>query len=167
MIVSILAAVADNGVMGRENALPWKLSTDLRRLKKLTMGHHVFMGRKTFESIGSVPLPGRTNIVITRQPGFHSAGVIAAGSIEEAIRLSQGDDEVFNLGGGEIFRAGLPLTDRLYITRVHAEVEGDTWFPLIDPKEWRIVDQEEHPADEKNQYAFAFAVYERRRPSSS
>jgi dihydrofolate reductase len=165
MIVSILAAVAENDVIGRENALPWRLSKDLKRLKSLTMGHHVFMGRKTFDSIGRKPLPGRTNIIVTRQRNFESAGVITAGSIEEAIALSAGDDEVFNLGGAEIFRAGLPLTDRLYITQVHANVEGDTFFPEILPEEWAVTEREEYPADEKNDYPFAFLTYERRSSS--
>jgi dihydrofolate reductase len=163
MIVSILAAVADNGVIGVRNALPWTLPADLRRFKKLTIGHHVFMGRKTFDSIGRVPLPGRTNIVITRQPGFRAENAITAGSIEEAIRLSQGDEEVFNLGGAEIFRAGMAMTDRLYITHVHALVDGDAYFPEIDPREWLLVEREEHAADEKNRYPFAFATYERPR----
>jgi dihydrofolate reductase len=163
MIVSILAAVADNGVIGVRNALPWTLPADLRRFKKLTMGHHVFMGRKTFDSIGRVPLPGRTNIVVTRQRDFHAEGVLTAASVEEAVRLSRGDDEAFNLGGAEIFRAGMATADRLYITHVHAAVEGDARFPDIDAGVWQAVEREEHPADAKNRYAMTFVTYERKR----
>ena len=122
MIVSILAAAAENGVIGRENRLPWHLRTDLIRFKKLTMGHHVFMGRKTFDSIGKKPLTGRPTIVITRQSGYLAPGAMLARSIEEALALSAGDSEVFNLGGADIFAQSIPQTGRIYLTRVHAIV---------------------------------------------
>jgi len=161
MIVSILAAAAENGVIGRENRLPWHLRTDLVRFRKLTMGHHVFMGRKTFDSIGKKPLAGRPTIVITRQSSYLAPGAMLARSIEEAIALSAGDSEVFNLGGADIFAQSMPQMGRIYLTRVHAMVDGDARFPFIDPRQWRLVCSEAHPADEKNDYPFTFEDYER------
>lgn len=161
MIVSIMAAAAENGVIGRENRLPWHLRTDLVRFKKLTMGHHVFMGRKTFDSIGKKPLTGRPTIVVTRQSGYLAPGAMLARSIEEALALSAGDSEVFNLGGADIFAQSIPQTGRIYLTRVHAIVEGDARFPFIDPRQWRLVQSEAHQADEKNDYPLTFEDYER------
>jgi dihydrofolate reductase len=161
MIVSILVAAAENGVIGRDNALPWHLRTDLLRFKKLTMGHHVFMGRKTFDSIGKKPLTGRPTIVITRQAGYEAPGATLAGSIAEAIEISRGDTEVFNLGGARIFAQSMGQSDRIYLTRVHANPDGDARFPFIDPREWRLVRSEDHEADEKNDYPFTFEDYER------
>jgi len=161
MIVSILAAAAENGVIGRENRLPWHLRTDLVRFRKLTMGHHVFMGRKTFDSIGKKPLTGRPTIVITRQSSYLAPGAMLAQSIEEAIALCAGDSEVFNLGGADIFAQSMPEADRIYLTRVHAMIDGDARFPFIDPRQWLLVCSEAHPADEKNDYPFTFEDYER------
>jgi dihydrofolate reductase len=161
MIVSILVAAAENGVIGRDNQLPWHLQADLRRFRKLTMGHHVFMGRKTFDSIGKRPLTGRPTIVITRQSDYLAPGATVVRSIEEAIARSAGDSEVFNLGGADIFAQSMPQSSRIYLTRIHATIEGDVRFPFIDPREWRLVNSEAHKADEQNDYPVTFEDYER------
>lgn len=161
MPLSLIVAVAENQVIGREGQLPWRLSADLRRFKRLTMGHRIVMGRKTYESIGRA-LPGRTSIVLTRQADFQAAeGVLVADSLEAALREA-GDDEVFVIGGAGVYRESLPRATRVYLTRVHADVEGDTFFPRLDPQTWRLVEQHPHPADEKNDFAHTFQVYERR-----
>jgi dihydrofolate reductase len=155
MRLSILAALSTNNVIGRDNDVPWKLSTDLRRFKALTMGHHIVMGRKTFDSIAR-PLPGRINVVITRNESFRAEGVVTVFSLEDALKLVEtaGDAEPFIVGGAEIYR--------MYLTRVHADVEGDTYFPDFDDvNEWRLVDSEHFEADEKNQYPFSFLTYDR------
>lgn len=160
--LSILAAVAANGVIGRNNDIPWKIRTDLKRLKTLTMGHHVIMGRKTFESLPQ-PLPGRTNVVITRDAGYKAPdGVIVVDAVERALDLAKDDSEAFILGGAEIYRQTLHRANRMYITEVHADVEGDTKFPEFDNVvEWKLVDREDFEADEKNEYPFSFLTYER------
>lgn len=163
MRVSILAALSTNNVIGRDNGIPWRLSTDLKRLKALTMGHHVIMGRKTYDSVGR-PLPGRTNVVITRRNDWSTEGVTVVHSLDEALRLAQqaGDDEPFLLGGAEIYSQAMHLADRMYLTRVHAEVEGDTYFPDFDDvTEWQLTDAEHFDADEKNEYPFSFLTYDR------
>jgi dihydrofolate reductase len=161
MIVSIIAAVSDNSVIGRANRIPWRQSTDLKRLKKLTMGHHLLMGRKTFESLDG-PLPGRAIVVITHDPNYHADGALTAPSLERAIEMARLDDEVFIGGGSQIFEQALHRADRMYLTRVHAEVEGDTFFPEFDDvTEWKLVDAEHCDADEKNQYPYSFLTYER------
>jgi len=161
MRISAIAAVATNGVIGRNNGLPWHLSTDLKQFKKLTMGHHMVMGRKTYESLGG-PLPGRPIIVITRRDLEVAPGVSVVHSFDDAIRLVGDDDEVFIAGGGEIFAQYLHRFDRMYITRVHAEVEGDAFFPEFDDvNEWRLIDREDFEADAKNDYPFSFLTYDR------
>ena len=163
MKLSLLAALSTNNVIGRDNQVPWRLSTDLKRLKNMTMGHHVIMGRKTYESVGR-PLPGRTNVVITRQEGYAPEGVTVVHSLEDAIRVAarSGDDEAFVLGGAEIYDQAMHRADRMYLTRVHADVEGDTFFPDFDDvSEWRLTDAEHFDADEKNEYPFSFLTYER------
>jgi len=161
MTISIIAAVSDNNVIGRDNGIPWRQSTDLKRLKRLTMGHHFLMGRKTFESLDG-PLPGRTIVVITHDAGFRADGALVAPSLERALEMSQLDDEIFIGGGAQIFELALRVADRMYLTRVHAEVEGDTFFPEFDDvTEWELVDAEHCEADEKNQYPYSFLTYER------
>ncbi|HET9425216.1 MAG TPA: dihydrofolate reductase [Gemmatimonadaceae bacterium] len=163
MKLSLIAALSTNNVIGRANGLPWHLPTDLKRFKALTMGHHYIAGRKTYESVGR-PLPGRTNIVITRQPGFAPEGVQVVHSLEEALRLAAaaGEIEAFVGGGGEIFAQALHRADRMYLTRVHADIEGDTFFPEFDDvSEWRLTDAEHFDADEKNEYPFSFLTYDR------
>ena len=161
MIVSIIAAVADNGVIGWDGGLPWHLPADLKRFKKLTTGHHMVMGRRTWDSIGRRPLPGRPTIVVSRDPAFVAEGARVARSVEEALELAAGADEVFIAGGQAIYREALPVADRVYLTRVHARFEGDTFFPAFDASGWQVVVEERHEADEKNPHAHTFLVYER------
>ena len=162
MRLSIVAAVADNGVIGRDNDLPWRLPADLKRFKRTTMGHHLLMGRRTFESIGR-PLPGRTTVVISRGRPEVPDGVLVAGSLDEAIEAARaaGDDEAFVAGGEEICRAALARADRLPLTRVRADVEGDRFFPGLDLGGWTLVSSEERPADERNAYPLEFQLWER------
>lgn len=162
MRLSIIVAIADNGVIGRDNDLPWHLSADLRRFKALTMGHHLVLGRKTFESIGAV-LPGRTMVVISRGRPDLPTGVHLVHSLAEAVELARGagDDEAFVAGGAEIYAEALPAADRLYLTRVHTACEGDTLFPAWEPGDWHEVSREDHPADDRNAHPYSFLVYER------
>ncbi|MBM3999152.1 MAG: dihydrofolate reductase [Planctomycetes bacterium] len=160
-IRSIIVAVAANGVIGRDGALPWHVPADLKRFKRLTMGHHLIMGRKTLESIGRI-LPGRTTVVLTKNDDYQSPGAVVARSLQQAIDAAAeaGDDEVFIVGGGEIYRQALPLADRIYRTRVDATVAGDTTFPELAPTDWRVVRAESVPA-EGGVPAHAFEVLER------
>ncbi len=160
MRVSLIVATAGSGVIGRGGRLPWHLPADLKRFKELTMGHAIVMGRKTFESIGRC-LPGRTTIVLSRTPGFAAKGAVVAGSFDDAMRYAADDDEVFIIGGAEIYRLALPHAARLYVTVVHTDVEGDTFFPDVDWDQWQLVEEERHTADEKNPSDFTFRVYER------
>jgi len=163
MPVSLIVAVSDNGVIGRDGGLPWRLPRDLRHFKRTTMGHHLIVGRRTWEEVG-MPLPGRTMVVVTRDPSFRAAGATVVHSLDAALAAARGDDEPFIGGGAHIYREALAraLVDRLYLTRVHAAVEGDTFFPELDLASWRLVSEEHHPADEKNEHALSFLVYERR-----
>jgi dihydrofolate reductase len=161
MKVSIIAAVATNGVIGRAGDLPWHLSSDLKRLKAMTMGHHMVMGRRTWDTLGR-PLPGRRIVVITRNRDFAPEGVLTAGSVESALLLAQGDGEVFIAGGAEIYEQSLHRADVMYITRVHAEPEGDTFFPEFDDvNEWQLTDSEHFEADERNDHPYSYLTYER------
>lgn len=160
MRLSILVALSDNRAIGREGGLPWRLSADLRRFKRLTMGHCLLMGRKTHESIGR-PLPGRVSVVLTRQVDYRPEGVLVAHDLDEALRLCADRDEVFVIGGGEIFAQTLPLASRLLLTRVHAQIEGDTFFPPFDPNQWQVVEEERHATDAKNDYDYSFVTLER------
>lgn len=163
MTLSIIAALADNNAIGRNNGLPWHLPTDLKRFKALTMGHHVIMGRKTYDSIGK-PLPGRTNIVVTRGT-VNPDGIAIARSIDEALAHVPAG-EVFIAGGGEIFQQTIHRADRMYLTRVHTEVlDADAFFPEFDDvSEWRLDDSEHFDADEKNEFPFSFLMYVRITP---
>ncbi|TDG16049.1 dihydrofolate reductase [Seongchinamella unica] len=166
MQLAVIVAAAENGVIGRNNALPWHLPEDLKYFKRVTLGKPVVMGRKTFESIGR-PLPGRTNIVITRKESWSAAGVKVVHSLDEALALAEeiavidGATELMVIGGAEIYRAALPRADRLYFTEVHAEVEGDALLPDIDWSTWTEVSRERFAASEANPYPYSFAVYER------
>jgi dihydrofolate reductase len=165
-MISIIAAIASNGVIGRAGGLPWHMPTDLKRFKRVTMGHHLLVGRKTWDEVGK-PLPGRTLVVITRDRKFRLDGAIVTHSLEDALQATGNDGEVFIAGGGEIYRQALPVAQRMYLTLIHAEVDGDTLFPEFDEDEWEIVEREDHDADEKNEYPFSFVVYERVRDSST
>ncbi len=162
MKLSIIVAMDQKGVIGLNNALPWRLSADLKNFKALTMGKPVIMGRKTWESIGK-PLPGRDNVIITRNLDYRSDGCIVCHSLEEALQRYANMPEVVIIGGHDIFHSALAQADVLYLTDVHADVEGDTWFPVFDRTEWHQLSQQDFAADEKNQYPFTFSVLERAR----
>lgn len=168
MRISFLVAVATNGVIGRDGKLPWHLSSDLKRLKALSMGHHVVMGRKTFDEIGRKPLPGRPHVIISRSPIEPQENVVAVTSVEAALdAIPASEDEAFILGGAEIFRQLLHRAERMYITQVHADVAGDTYFPDFDDvNEWRLIDREDFEADAKNDYPYSFLTYDRVGPAS-
>jgi dihydrofolate reductase len=164
--IVLVAAVADNGVIGRDNALPWRLGSDLKRFKALTIGKPVVMGRKTFVSIGK-PLPERTNIVVSRDPGFAPSGVVVARSVEAALAVARDDatrrgvNEIAVIGGTDIFAQTMPLADRLEITHVHARPAGDTHFPPVDTARWRAVARSEHPAGPRDDASFSCVTYQR------
>ncbi len=158
MTLVVIAAVAANGVIGRDNNLPWRLPEDLRRFKALTMGHAIIVGRRTWESIGR-PLPGRRMVVLTGQEGWTAPGVEVAHSLDEALELA-GDDTAFVAGGEAVYRGALPRADVLELTRVHADVEGDACFPAFDAGSWRRVWHKDHPADAAHAWPFTFERYE-------
>ncbi len=162
---SILVAMAKNRVIGKNNALPWQLSPDLKRFKQLTMGHHIVMGRKTYESIGRL-LPGRTSVIVTRQPGYQVPGAIVVGSIIEALKVcSEGkemDQESFVIGGAEIYQQALGLCQRMYVTEIQQEFEGDALFPEFDQQEWREISREKHRLSEDDGLEYHFVVLDRR-----
>lgn len=164
MRLSVIAAVAHGGVIGRGNDLPWHLPADLKRFKDLTWGHHLLMGRRTWESIGR-PLPGRTMLVVSRGGVEVPEGVLTAGSLEQAVQIAteSGDDEPFVAGGAELYRRSLPRADRLYLTRVLAVVEGDVLFPAWNPAEWRLIERRDRPADRANPAPLRFETYDRAR----
>ena len=159
-MISIIVALAENRVIGVNNTLPWRLPNDLKHFRHLTTGHAIILGRKNYESIGK-PLPERTNIVITRNHDFRADGCLIAHSLDAALALVNNDPEIFVIGGAEIYRAALARTDRLYLTRVHAAIAGDTHFPEFDETEWREISRERHECDERHAYAYSFVVLER------
>lgn len=161
MSVSLIVAAAENDVIGRGGTLPWRLPRDLKEFKRRTMGHTLVMGRRTWESIGRA-LPGRRSIVLTRSPAFEADGAQVTGSLEEALELAAGE-EVFVIGGAEVYRQALPQAQRLYLTRVHAEVDGDVLLPKIDWGEWEKLEDTRFEADERHAHAHSFEVHERRR----
>lgn len=158
--ISIIAALARNRVIGIENRLPWRLPEDLAHFKALTLNHPILMGRKTFESLGR-PLPGRTNIVITRNASYQPDGCLVADSIPAAVALCNGADEVFFIGGADLYRQAIPLADRLYLTEVDIESQGDAWFPEYDRSAFREVSRESHTGEKGDVLNFDYVVYER------
>jgi len=160
-LVSLIVAMAQNGVIGRGNSLPWRLPQDLKRFRAYTLGKPVLMGRKTYESIGS-PLQGRDNLVLTRHRGWCAQGVIAVHSLEEALVRAGRAEELVAIGGAEVYRLVLPVARRIYLTHVHADVPGDTFFPDFDPTQWADVEYTSHPADEQHAYPVTFMTLERR-----
>jgi dihydrofolate reductase len=162
MIISAIVAAAENYVIGDGADIPWRLSSDLKYFKRTTLNHHVIMGRKTYESMGR-PLPKRTNVVLTRDPFYIGTGIVVARSLEEGLQiaLDNGEEEVFIIGGGEIYRQSLPYLDKIYRTRVAASPKGDTFFPELPDGEWQLASVEAHTADEKNEYDYTFEVWER------
>lgn len=163
MIISAIVATAHNNVIGKDNQIPWYLPADLSYFKKTTLDHHLIMGRNCFRSIGR-PLPKRTNIVVTRDPFFTADGVLIAHSVEEALGIAYdgGETEVFIIGGGEIYRETADLWDRIYLTEVELEVEGDVFFPETVSGEWEETWREAHQPDEKNEWAYTFRILERK-----
>lgn len=161
MKISLIAAASENNVIGKNGKLAWCLPADLKHFRELTKGHPVIMGRKTYESIGR-PLPGRMNIVVTRRDNVKIEGCTVVRSLNEALQASE-TSEAFVIGGGEIYKQSLPLASRIYLTRVHAMVEGDVIFPEIDSREWSEISHERHEADAENPHPYTFLVYERRR----
>ena len=159
---SLVVAVARNGVIGRDNTLPWRLPSDLAHFKRVTMGHPVVMGRRTYESIGR-PLPGRKNIVVTRNRAFHAPGCTVVSSLEEAWRAANGAEEVSVIGGTTLFEETLPIADTIHLTEVEADVEGDTYFPPLDRSRWEEREVERHPADERNAYPIRILELTRKR----
>lgn len=160
-MISVIVAVADNGVIGDKNALLWHISEDLKRFKSLTSGHPIVMGRKTWESLGR-PLPNRTNVVITHQP-IQIEGCTVVHSLDEALKLFSAEEEVFVIGGAQIYAEAMPLADKFYLTRVLHSYEGDTRFPVWNELEWQLVDSESFAQGEKYSYPFAFETYLRRK----
>lgn len=158
-MVSVIVAVADNGVIGDKNTLLWHISEDLRNFKRVTSGHPVIMGRKTFDSLGR-PLPNRTNVVITRQ-NLEIEGCKVVHSLEEALSLFSPEEELFVIGGAQIYAEALPLADRFYLTRVHHAYEGDTSFPKWNESEWSLMESERFERGEKYEYPFTIEIYER------
>jgi dihydrofolate reductase len=165
-IVTLVAAVAENGVIGSGNRMPWHLPADLKRFKGLTLGKPMLMGRKTYEAIGK-PLPGRRNLVLTRATDLHVPGIEIVHSVEEALAACADASELMVIGGAEVYRLFLPLASRMHLTRVHAPIVGDTRFPNCDWSEWRKVERSTHPADERNRYAMTFLVLERQPKGNS
>ncbi len=164
MIRSLIVARAANGIIGKDNGMPWHLPADLAHFKRTTMGCPVIMGRRTWESIGR-PLPGRRNVVVTRNAGYQAAGAEIVGSLEAAWRAVAGSDEVFVIGGGELYAQALPVADRVYLTEIGEAIEGDTRFPDLDPGDWRETSLGEHAPDERNAFRLRFRLLERvRRP---
>ena len=155
MIISIIVAMDEKRGIGVNNRLPWHLSSDLKRFKSLTMGHHLIIGRKTFETIGK-PLPGRINIVLSRNPDYEPPGCLVACSIDEALTIpkQKKESEVFIIGGSELYADTIAIADRIYLTVVHADVPADIFFPDFDETEWLVDQSSYHPADDKNQYPF-------------
>jgi dihydrofolate reductase len=162
MIVSLLVAMDEGRGIGKGGALPWHLGDDLRRFKRLTMDHHIIMGRKTYESIGR-PLPDRITIIITRNPDYQVDSCLVVHSLQEALELaaSRNEDEAFVIGGGEIFALALPLADRIYLTRVQANLDCDVFFPPLDLRSWVGGEETFHPADEKNDFPATFQILQR------
>lgn len=165
--LSMMVAKASNNVIGRDNKLPWYLPNDLKYFKQVTFGKPVIMGRKTWESLKG-PLPGRTNIVITRQADYAAEGAKVVATLEEAVTMAEnvafieGQEETVIMGGAEIYQLALPKADRLYLTEVHAEVEGDTFFPEYDTSQWKEIGREDFAAEGPNPYDYSFVVYERK-----
>ena len=167
MKVSLIVAMSENRVIGRENQMPWHLPDELKYFKQVTMGKPLVMGRNTFESIGK-PLPGRPNIVVTRNPDYDADGVSVVSCIEDALELAEqlterdANAEVMIIGGAQVFAMTLPLADRLYLTEVHATINGDVFFPEFPRDQWRLVARDEHAIDARNPYAYSVMVLERR-----
>ena len=157
--LSLIAAVAENGIIGVNNTLPWHLPEDLKRFRALTTGHHIIMGRKTYESINRL-LPGRITVIVTRNPDYRVEGALIADSLEQAIAQCDQDDEAFLIGGAELYEEGMKLADKLYLTEIHATFAGDAYFPIIDFSAWSEVARESHVSE--NGIGYSYATYLRK-----
>ena len=164
MIISLVVAAAENNAIGKNNQLLWTLPNDMKFFKNVTWGMPVVMGRKTFESMGSKPLSGRKNIVITRKPDWKAEGVSVVNSVDGAVALAEEFNykEIFIIGGGEIYVIAFDRANKIYMTRVHTELEGDTYFPVIEKNDWILVSSVDNPADDKHAYAFSFQLWQRK-----
>ncbi len=158
----LIAAAAENNALGKDNQLVWHLPDDFKRFKQLTRHHYIIMGRKTFESFPQ-PLPDRTHIIITRQASYEVPGCIVVKSIEEALEAAPKNEDVYVIGGGEIYHLAMPLADAIELTRVHGHFDADAYFPVIEPGEWQLVASEYHPKDEKHRVDFTYETYHRKR----
>lgn len=163
MTLSLIWAMADDRVIGIDNRLPWKLPADMQWFRKQTMGKPILMGRKTFDSFGARPLPGRTNIVITRDQGYRPEGAVVVHSIAEALQAAGDAEELMVIGGASFYEQMLPHAERLYVTYIHDHFTGDAWFPEFDFGVWKEIERHDHEPDEKNRYRYSFVVYERER----
>jgi len=165
MRISIIVAVSENNVIGKDNTLIWHLPADMKYFKEKTSGHCIITGRKNYESLPEKfrPLPNRTNIIITRQKEYDAPGAIVVSSLEMAIQKAKEieTNEIFIIGGGEIFNQSLPMTDRIYLTKIHEHFQGDVYFPELNNDEWKEVDRQDHQIDEKNKYPYSFIVLNR------
>lgn len=164
MIISLIAAASDNNAIGKDNHLMWNLPIDMKFFKNTTWGFPVIMGRKTFVELGNKPLPGRQNIVITRQKDFKAEGVVVVNKLDDALFVAREADtnEIFVIGGGEIYKEAMPKANRLYITRVHAVLQGDTYFPSFDEQKWKLISARDVKADEKHAYDFTIQVWDKK-----
>lgn len=164
MVISLVVAAAENNVIGKNNQLLWHLPKDMKFFKNVTWAMPVVMGRKTFESMGSKPLNGRKNIIISRQPAWSADGVTVVNSLEAAVELAneQNYKEIFVIGGGEIYMIAFPKANKVYMTRVHTELDGDTYFPVIEKNDWSMVSNVDNPADEKHAHSFSFQLWQRK-----
>ena len=165
-MISLIWAMARTGVIGRNNTLPWRLPADLQQFRRLTTGHHIIMGRKNHEDIGK-PLPGRINIVITRQEDYSAPGCVIAHTVEQALEAARRDTEIFIIGGADIYRQTLSLAQRLYITEIEADIAGDVYFPDFDRSAWHEVSRVSHAPDVQNPYPYSFVLLERHKPQPS
>jgi dihydrofolate reductase len=163
-MISLIVAIAENNAIGKDNELLWHIPDDLRRFKKLTSGHCVIMGKRTWNSLPVRPLPGRTNIVLTDNPSECFDCGLTAYSIEDALQKCNDDNEVFIIGGGTVYNQFLKIADRLYITHVHKKFSGDTFFPVIDPVIWEVIESEEHKSDSNTDFPYTYVTYQRKRP---
>jgi dihydrofolate reductase len=157
----MIAAAAENNALGKDNSLVWHLPDDFKRFRRLTTGHHIIMGRKNFESFPG-PLPNRTHIIITSQAEYRHEGAIVTHSMEEALKAAPKSDDVFIIGGGQIYSLGLPHADKIELTKVHHSFDADAFFPEIDLNEWKLIDEEFHPKDQKHQFDFTYQTFVRK-----
>jgi len=160
-MITMIAAAAENNALGKDQDLVWHLPDDFKRFKKLTTGHHIIMGRKTFETFPE-PLPNRTHIVITRKDNYLKKDATIVSSLEKALEFAKKDEQPFIIGGGEIYKLGMDIADKIELTRVHGTFDADTFFPEIDEEKWELVAEEFHPKDEKHDYAFTYLTYVRK-----